>query len=183
MGRIFSCLIGAPSVILLFPAHTAVAAQDIANFKSGRICLNPDSKLKDFGRSEVCLETDEVVIDGQSICLFRGKEAPCTWFGFEFDFTPRLAGKTLRCTINSDIAITYGGPKSITHEDSKSHVFDLVLPKKAGRFFNPQYAVFRSGLRSHKIYEEETSCEFEDEEVLRYRMRFIHPANNQSPGN
>lgn len=168
-----------PALAVLTGCHAA-SAEDIKNFRSGLVCFNPDSEFGSDGQSEVCFETVDIVITGQSACVFDGQTAPCTWYGFEFEFSPALAGKRLVCVSQSDRQITYGGPRGIETNDAAKYEYLITLPQKPGRFFNPQFGVFSEGREHDKVIHEETVCAVEGAELFRFKFRFLHPATHTS---
>lgn len=161
-------------------ASFSAGAQKITDFRSGVVCLNPDSKIEGFGSSQVCLETEDIQVTGQSICTFHEKEFPCTWHGFEFNFSNALAGAKLKCVLTSDVSASYGGPNRVDAEDVSVYEYEITLPKKSKRFFNPQYAVFRWGTGKDETATEETVCRLGDRELIRFKFRFAYPASKVS---
>lgn len=156
----------------------SASATDVERFRSGLVCLKPNLDIEGFGDSSICLNTEEIIISGQSSCTFDNSEVPCTWYGFEFSFSDKLAGKSIKCTLTTDKPVSYGGPTGIRTRDISTHEYDLTLPKEAGRFFNPQFAVFRPERREPQVIQEETTCSSDDRELFRFRFRFVYPATN-----
>jgi hypothetical protein len=63
----------------------------VSGFRSGRLCREAD------GTSRVCEQAVDVPITGDAQCPQTGGAKPCTWYGFEFDYTNANPAVPLAC--------------------------------------------------------------------------------------
>jgi hypothetical protein len=76
----------------VFDAYAGAAGGvGVTGFRSGRVC-------RAGGTSSVCEQTVDVTIAGDAQCAQAGGARPCTWYGFEFDYTNADPAAPLVCS-------------------------------------------------------------------------------------
>lgn len=147
------------------------AALEIQNFKSGLVCPDP---VKGIGSGWICFQAEEIPITGQGKCTYDGKENPCTWYGFEFDY--RDAGKSERisCVTTSSRPIHYGDPDSANENGLTTLEWTFDLKPGSGRYYNPQYSVF-SPQEEETTVSDETVCSASGAVIFRQTFRATYP--------
>lgn len=64
----------------------------VSGFQSGRVCRD------DAGVARVCEEAIDIDVRGDARCERAGSSAPCSWYGFEFDYVNASPGVPLVCS-------------------------------------------------------------------------------------
>jgi hypothetical protein len=125
---------------LLIFASSPVSAIEIANFKSGLACSL--AKPRQEADGWICHQTQDILVTDQGRCVYDGATKPCTWFGFEFDYTAHEDRTKLQCLVETSYPTSPGNPSKVLAKDvtSQSHEFELEGTK--GHFFNPMYYIF-----------------------------------------
>ena len=147
------------------------AAVEISEVRSGLVCL-------ESGRPAwVCHETGDIHVTGASRCVYAGREEPCTWYGFSFEYTGNAPGTLLDCEFEFTRPTTHGNPVRVVDENISSGRYALPLEQAKGRFFNPQYTLFElrgTGDDKASANALATRCSIEGRQVLDIRVA-IHP--------
>ncbi|UPT62528.1 MAG: hypothetical protein M0D54_19590 [Hyphomonadaceae bacterium JAD_PAG50586_4] len=125
--------------------------------------------------SSICVETTEVAITGQGVCVYNGERLPCTWYGFEFDYVRAQPGDEVLCVVTSNRSADFGDPSGVSREDANQFEYELPLESEAGHFFNPQYTIFEPNAPSRGTVLEETVCSIGKRELFRFQMEFQFP--------
>lgn len=147
---------------------------EISNFRFGKVCpYATDVDGANVRDGWVCFETDTIRITGQGRCTYAGRELPCTWYGFEFDYSGVPEGAKVSCVAKSDTPSNYGDPEAVRSEGVSEQRYEFDLPAGAGRFFNPQYSVFEA--TAGATIAENTVCSIDDHEVFRFNSRLVFP--------
>ena len=146
-------------MILVIFASTSASAVEITHFRSGLACAS----------GWICQPTQEILITDQSTCVFNGKETPCTWVGFEFDYTDAPKGAKLQCVSETSVPADSGNPSKLIASDSTSENFEVELPAGNGHFFNPQYFTFVTRPADKSIVVNTAHCAFEGKILFEYR--------------
>ncbi|WP_375205150.1 hypothetical protein [Hyphococcus sp.] len=149
-------------------------AIEIKNFKSGLACPDASSDSA-TNPKHICLEVTTVHITGQGRCSYDGIKRPCTWFGFEFDYSGATANDVLSCVVATNEAVNYGTPDSADARALKSYEYELPLEDKNGHIFNPQYAILQYLSENTAIMDEKTVCSVDDQQVIQFEFRFVYP--------
>ena len=157
------CLLAA--LMLPFSA----SAIELQNFKAGLACTD----ARTFGW--ICHETYEVLVTGQGRCNFDGKSKPCTWFGFEFDYTSLGEDETVECSANNSFAVRFGNPKQADENRQKNKRFKLPLKPGSGHFFNPQYVLLTAPEEPPYTLQQQISCSVSDKELFKFDMFITYP--------
>lgn len=163
------------TLLALAVAGTGVAdgGASISNFKSGLACRSmlPGSDATGW----ICQPTERVLVTDQGGCNYDGEDIACTWVGFEFDYVAEKAGAKLSCVLTSSQPFHAGNPKGVTAKDISKTAYELVLPNKQGRFYNPQYF----GTRLQGVDEEDliqqTTCSAAGKEVFSFKFQVHFP--------
>src|SRR5687768_5008900 len=116
------------------------AAIEVANVRSGLVCN--DASRSTAGGGWVCHETQDILVTDQGRCTYDGKQRPCTWIGFEFDYAHAGEGTKLQCVSESSAPTRTGNPQAELAVEVTSQPFELELAGASGHFFNPMYWVF-----------------------------------------
>lgn len=122
-------------VIIILLTAVEVSAFEIKNFRSGSACTD----TKTFGW--ICHNTKDIYITGQSKCVWNSDTEPCTWFGYEFDYSDNKEGVMVDCEYERSESGSDGNPREIVAEDSKSGSYSFELKEESGRYYNPQYVL------------------------------------------
>ena len=148
-------------------------ATEIRNFKAGLVC--PDRESGRIGDGRVCFETETVHVTGQGRCTYDGEDLPCTWHGYEFEYSGAEPGQKISCIVKNSVAVNYGNPDGVAATDAQTYDYELDLEKTEGRFFNPQYVLFTTVSPDAPQEIEETVCSSRGEELFRFRFLFLYP--------
>lgn len=116
------------------------SAVQITNFRSGLACTN--SKSAANAKGWICQPTSDVFVTDQGTCVYNGMTEPCTWFGYEFDYSQSKEHSTLQCTSETSRPIDSGNPSGVLAKHVSSQQFELELDGESGHFYSPQYFVF-----------------------------------------
>lgn len=141
-------------------------AVELSNFKSGLACTD----AKTFGW--ICHETEKIYVTGQGACEFDGQNKPCTWHGFQFDYTGLSDEEKIECKFESTAIVTLGNPSEVTESDINSGTYTLPIKPGEGHFFNPQYVVLTFKSSPNK---ESTKCYVGEKLLFEYKNEFIYP--------
>jgi hypothetical protein len=159
------CLFGSPS-----------QAIEIGNFRSGLVCpYNSDNNNKRQTSGWICFETEAVYITGQSRCTFDGNERPCTWYGFEFDYSKLAGDEEITCKSKYSEIGNIGNPDGVLAEDTNTFEYSFKLRSDASHFYNPQYSLFSSSAKHEKIITDETVCSVDSQELFRFKFQLMFP--------
>jgi hypothetical protein len=133
MSRRFVALL-ASALAAASPGHaqeTFVAK----NLARGLLCHTGEADFR------VCKNTEVVQITGDSECTYDIKSERCTWYGFAFEYEPRMADMKLFCSWSSSEGGRPGNPLGASAALLNEGQYELVLKAGTSRFINPQYAV------------------------------------------
>jgi hypothetical protein len=144
---------------------------EIENFKSGLVC--PD-RTGDVGKGWICFETEDVAVTGQGRCTYNGEEAPCTWYGFQFDYRNAGSGERISCVTTSSEPIYYGDPDNADEAAVTTKEWAFELEPGSGRYYNPQYSL-SAPQRDQTLVSDETVCSANDGIIFRYKIRTTYP--------
>lgn len=144
----------------------SASAVEIENFKFGVVCTD------DRTFAWVCFETDEIQISGQGRCIYDGEELPCTWYGYQFDYSGAESGAILQCEISINAPTTLGNPAGVVSVDATSFAFEIELNEGEGHIYEGQYSIFSVNAAPR---EDVTVCTHQGKEVFRYRARYVYP--------
>jgi hypothetical protein len=158
---------------LLFFACTPAAAIEIHNFKSGLVCSDADGTQG--ADSWVCHQTKDILITDQGRCVYNRVERPCTWFGFEFDYTAGEGRTKLQCVVESSRPTSPGNPSKVLAKDVMSQSHEIELVGTSGHFANPMYYIFavRSAPTSRVV--ETFTCKSDNAVVFQARFNLQFP--------
>jgi hypothetical protein len=145
----------------------------ISNVRAGLVCTNGVPTPGQTGW--ICHVTDLILETDQGTCVYDKKNEPCTWHGFEFDYSATTAGTKIQCAVHSSEPTDTGTPEGPTEKGVDSYSFELTLPDTKGHFFNPQYYLF-SVHSSKRDLLEETTCSYDGAVLFTIRFRFRFPS-------
>ena len=146
-------------------------AVEISDVRSGLVC-------SEYGRPAwVCHETGDIHITGASRCVYDGRQEPCTWYGFSFEYTGNVPGTLLDCEFEYTRPTTHGNPAKIVDENVTSGRYALPLEHANGRFFNRQYTLFDAAgvADSDPANLMATRCSIAGRQVLDFRFTVHAP--------
>ena len=150
----------------------------ITNLRVGEVCQElVVGEAQTSRKSGICFETNEIHINGQGLCRAAGfsDPVPCTWYGYEFDYSGARPGEIITCKLTASMPGTYLNPREVVIEDSTSFEYEHALETPSGHVYNPQYSILQAGGPRGIILDDETVCFAGDNEVLRFRKRLIYP--------
>jgi len=107
----------------------------LSNFRSGKLCVDAN------GDKSVCVEQVDVTVDGADRCGFDGRQVPCTWFGFEFDFLDADPVVPLVCAWERSVPGNMGNLDGIVERDTSSGVGSVLLPGADGHYVYANFQV------------------------------------------
>ncbi len=142
------------------------SAVEITDVRSGLVCL-------ENGRPGwVCHETADIQVTGTSLCVYDGREMPCTWYGCSFEYSGKVPGSLLDCEFGFTRPTTHGNPSKIVDENVTSGRYALPLDLEKGRLFNPQYTLFEVAdiADSNPANSLSTRCSIAGRQVLDFRF-------------
>jgi hypothetical protein len=144
---------------------------EVSDVRFGLVCpeRNPEG-------GSVCVETTEIPITDQGVCVYDGAQHPCTWYGFEFQYANARPGDEITCVLTSNRNASYGNPGGVVQEHTNRLEYGLKLETPSGRFFNPQYSVFNPRLAGTVVVED-TVCSFGSRELFRFRSEHQYQAS------
>ena len=157
--------------IMISSISFSVSAFEISNFKSGLACSDENTI------GWICFETDNILVTGQGTCVYGKEKIPCTWYGYEFEYTGNSAEVILNCEVKFPKPTTLGNPEGITHEDTDRVEFELEFPDTEGRFFNPLYIGLNDSVIGSEDQEISTTCLFQNEVIFEFTTKIIYPEN------
>ena len=159
-------------------ARTHAEELKVANLRVGEVCheLAVDN-VQTNRKSSICFETEEIHVNGQGRCRAVGFSGPvpCTWYGYEFDYSGASPGDVIVCTLTSSKPSVYLNPREIVSEETTSVVYELALETPEGHLYNPQYSILHSSGPKGVVLDEETKCYAGDKQLFSFRRRLIYP--------
>ena len=161
------------ALLLPLPSQAAV---EITHFKSGLACTK--TTLTQGGDGWICQPTQDVLVTDQGVCVFNGENNPCTWTGFEFDYTGAKKGEKLQCVSRTSAPVNSGNPVELIAEDVTSQSYELELDGGSGHVFNPQYYVFALHPKSEAALIEDGHCTSDGKVVFEYRFHVRFPSRD-----
>jgi hypothetical protein len=165
-------------LVIAILASSSARAVEITNFKSGLACTHTIMTKDQV--AWVCQPTIDVLITDQGICVFNGVERPCTWVGFEFDYSNAGKAQKLQCVSETSLPADRGNPTKLIARGSKSESYDIELKPGSGHFFNPQYFVFTGRRAGDSVLISKGRCSESGRSVLEYVFNVHYPiASNE----
>jgi hypothetical protein len=163
------------AIFLLAAALPTASAGDvkISNLRSGLACMQSSPGTGQSGW--ICQPTELILVTDQGSCVYDRKQEPCTWHGFEFDYSAPKPGVKLQCVANASRPMDSGTPEKVLDRNVSTHRFELELPEASGHFFNPQYYLYTLQTDDRPDPVEETACSYNGTVVFRVRFRFRFP--------
>jgi hypothetical protein len=135
--------------LLALPACSA----EIRNFVSGAVCSDA------AGVRSVCQQTKEIYVTAESSCNWSGKQLPCTWFGFEFDYKDADPHVPLECTYVRSQASDEGNFEGVRERNTTTGTLTYRFDSAVGHFFNPMYQLFsREAEQKHVVLNTQIAC-------------------------
>lgn len=128
------------------------------------------------GRSDggsICFETTRIPVTGQGTCVYNGERRPCTWYGFEFEYTNARPGDEISCVYTSDHTSNLGNPARVLQQNTDRYEYRLRLASQTGRHYNPQYSTFGSRRGEHVL--NHTVCSLGARELFRFQLELQFP--------
>ena len=145
------------------------SALEVSNFKSGPACTDNES----FGW--ICHNTKDVYVTGQSKCTWNGESKPCTWYGFEFDYSGNKKGATIDCKYQMSELGSEGNPNEVIKTKSNSGSYSLTLKEESGHFYNPQYMLLSTQPREKALLKSNTICSLEGATIFEFGFNVNFP--------
>lgn len=163
------------ATLLILEQH--VQAVEIDNVRSGLVCgTNEEAEpIRQPVPARVCYQTEEVYITGQATCELNGKSIPCTWYGFEFDYSGLAEDEIITCRSQGEFLSSFGDPQQIIASDVIDFEYTLGVPKGDGHFFNPQYTAFMYRPVGFGREETRTTCYSGETELFSFDQTLILP--------
>ncbi len=155
-------------------ALPARAEREISNFRSGLACTG--TKVTEDGAGWICHETEDIFVTDQGVCVFNGKERPCTWIGFEFDYRGADKGTKLECISGTTVPVDAGNPNELIATEATSQPYELALEAGSGHFYNPQYFTFNVRPKGQETFVNTGSCKAAGKVLFEYRFKLHFPA-------
>jgi len=163
--------------VVLVPACPSFgqAAFVVKKFERGPLCRVGDAKFR------VCANAEEVQITGDSECTYDGKVERCTWYGFSFEYEPRVVETRLSCSWSSSEGARPGNPVGASANVVNEGQYELVLRPGTTRFINPQYAVLpRSAELVARSMKFDQRCTHRGQTVFEFSLNLHFPRNRPS---
>lgn len=157
--------------LLLLSLSSQSLAFEITNFTSGLACTDGHS----FGW--ICHDTEVIHLTGQGRCNWDGEEYPCTWYGFEFEYSGNKVGDAIDCQYSTSQSADAGNPQEVISEESNEGTFTLQLKDESGRFYNPQYSLFAVQSEQGAIQRTETTCYKDGDVLFEFRFQIHYPVS------
>ncbi|TDR20701.1 hypothetical protein [Marinicella litoralis] len=154
--------------VFLLSSH-GISAFEIENFKSGSACTDNQT----FGW--ICHNSKDIYVTGQSKCKWNGESKPCTWYGFEFDYSDNKNGTTIECTYQQSYSGSMGNPSEVTIKDADSGSYSFDLKEASGHFYNPQYIILNTRSKDEALLESHTICKVNNEKVFEFGFNIHFP--------
>ena len=145
------------------------SAIEITNFTSGLACTDGHSL------GWICHETEEVHLTGQGTCTWDGEDYPCTWYGFEFEYSGNDDNLEISCQFTTSQSATSGNPKGVIEDSSETGSFSFKLEGEKGRFYNPQYSLLATKPEYRAVQTIETTCEADETHLFEFRFNVHYP--------
>lgn len=160
------------SLLLIFVSLPA-AALEVTNVKFGLVCsfAEPQQGVEGW----VCHQTDDIFLTDQSRCVYDRTTMPCTWFGFEFDYTAQQERVKLQCLTETSHPKSSGNPSGVLAGDVTSSSFSLELERQKGHFFNPMYYIFAVRPRDETKVIEKITCKAGDTVIFQKKFNLHFP--------
>jgi hypothetical protein len=155
------------TTILVLSLNTA--ALEVRNFKSGPACTDNES----FGW--ICHNTKDIYITGQGSCTWNGETKPCSWYGFEFDYSGNKEEVSIQCSYVMSESGSEGNPNEVIREKSNSGSYEIKLTKENGHFYNPQYTLLSSQVKEKALVKSDTICTVNGSTVFEFGYNFHFP--------
>lgn len=156
-------------IILPFIFSNLANAIEISDFKFGMVCPNEESEI-----GWICHETNKILISGQGECVYNKSEAPCTWYGFSFNYKNSTESDLITCELTASEPVNHGNPEEVVRELSNKQEYQFKPPKGDGRFFNPQYSLFYAGQSGGYSLHEKTVCKVGNNTLFEFEAEFIY---------
>ena len=148
----------------------------ITNFKSGLACTDG----KTFGW--ICHETSRIYVTGQSKCIWNKEERPCTWYGFEFDYTGITEDTKILCSSTSSHPSNKGNPKEVLEENTTEDTYELPVRVGDGHFYNPQYSTLSVSEIDNNVVKQHTNCRIDGKKIFEFSFEFVFPTKSHNKG-
>ena len=157
-------------VIFIYLASPNVFALEIKNFVSGYACTDGET----FGW--ICHQSKDIYVTGQGSCIWNDEEKPCTWYGFEFDYSGNKNNESVECVYEMSKPVNEGNPDGVLEEDLNSGSFSLSLDEE-GHFYNPQYFVLVAKDKSEALIKSKTVCSVNREFLFEFGFDIHFPVD------
>jgi hypothetical protein len=161
------------STLAISCAPDRAAAKDtvvVKNLVSGLVCGDGG------GDRRVCFQSEDVFVTGESSCVYAGRTAPCTWYGFSFDYELAKDAVTLQCSWSSTDRGSVGNPSEELAQEVNNASYEIELTRGENSFFNPQYSVLPTPLQEKgKVTRIEQSCSFQGVSLFEVTFTLHYP--------
>ena len=161
------------ATIVLIGASAPSHALEISNFRSGLACTN--TATRDDTSGWICHVTEDILVTDQGTCNYNGKDMPCTWIGFEFDYRGAKSGDKLECSVKQSEPTAFGNPKEQLSAGATKQDFSIPLEKKEGHFYNPQYFTYATSPSGKDVLFNTGRCSFSGKVLFEYKYRIRFP--------
>jgi hypothetical protein len=137
----------------------------ISDLKYGTICGSPGP--------EICTQTADIALDGKEHCTFNHEVLPCNWYGFSFDYVPKMDGIKIDCDTATDYKTDFGNPEGVIEKEAVGRGYQAQL--SGGHFVNPQYTGYFPFEGVHHLTE---SCSYEGRKLFEFtlNLRYVSAA-------
>ena len=158
------------AVLVLFVLSTSARSAEIHNFRAGLACTDGVS----FGW--ICHETEQIMITGQGSCVYNGEDAPCTWYGFQFEYSGFTEDTVFECTAMSSVPKNIGNPELEEKQNAVSNTYTLDdIEVGEGFYFNPQYRTFGLAEEALSHQYETVECRLDGVKQVEFSREIIFP--------
>jgi len=141
----------------------------VSRLASGLVCGQPSKR-------HVCFQTDTISITGESTCVYDGQPAPCTWYGYSFDYQLPVEQVTLQCVWSSSARGDVGNPSGEVGRGVDQGRYELSLSGTTGHFFNPQYSLLPAeSAEPGKAIRIKNSCSYRGEQLFEVVFNLRYP--------
>lgn len=155
------------SISALASLHADTQQAKITDFKSGAACI------VNTGIGWICHETENILLTGESSCVFNKEELPCTWYGFEFKYENFTENTNFTCGFKDDGEVVLGNPKGLLENETDSLKYDV--PLGSGRFFNPMYTIFNRLGSEEDTKTTYFECTLDGAHVAKFKLTVVKP--------
>ena len=155
--------------LVMFCLPLQSSALEIERFESGLACTDGYS----FGW--ICHDTEEIHVTGQGRCVWDGETLPCTWYGFEFDYSGNHDDITIECNFSASEAGSSGNPAGVIEDESDSGSYSFKLEGEQGTFFNPQYMLLSTRPAEKALLRTDTTCKAGDTVLFEFGFNIHFP--------